>query len=183
MKKILMINGHQPYSYASGKLNKTLFEFIENYLKSENEIKKTIIKEGYRHKEEIEKFLWAEIIIIQTPIYWFSIPGEFKTYIDRTFEYGVFYKGSDNPYGENGLLKGKKYMYSLTWNSPEEAFNNKESRFFKGLTPDEVIIALHKMLQFIGLEQLKTFCAFNVIKNPQINFYLDKLKNHLDLIF
>lgn len=39
MKKILMINGHQPYSYARGKLNKTLFDFIENYLKTENEIK------------------------------------------------------------------------------------------------------------------------------------------------
>lgn len=34
-------------------------------------------------------------------------------------------------YGSGGLIQGKKYMLSLTWNAPLEAFTEKD-QFFEG---------------------------------------------------
>ena len=69
-------------------------------------VKTTTIQDGYNIKEEQDKFLWADVVIYQTPIYWFSVPGLFKTYMDEVYEYGLFFKGADE-YGTGGLLKRK----------------------------------------------------------------------------
>ncbi|MGQ7155828.1 NAD(P)H-dependent oxidoreductase, partial [Escherichia coli] len=60
-------------------------------------------QDGYNIKEEQDTFLWADVVIYQTPIYWFSVPGLFKTYMDEVYEYGLFFKGADE-YGTGGLL-------------------------------------------------------------------------------
>ncbi len=49
-------------------------------------VKTTTIQDGYNIKEEQDKFLWADVVIYQTPIYWFSVPGLFKTYMDEVYE-------------------------------------------------------------------------------------------------
>ena len=42
-------------------------------------------------------------------------------------------------YGSGGLVQGKKYMLSLTWNAPMEAFTDKD-QFFHGVGVDGVSI-------------------------------------------
>lgn len=113
MKNILIINGHQQYGSSSGKLNQTLMDSMVRLLEEKNTIQTTIIQNGYSIEAEQQKFLWADIIIYQTPIYWFSVPGLFKTYMDEVYAYGLFFKGADQ-YGSGGLLIGKKYMFSTT---------------------------------------------------------------------
>lgn len=176
--KIFVINGHKYYPFAEGKLNKTLFDGIVETLKQpNNEIKTTIVESGYNVEDEIQKFLWADVIIFQMPVNWFSLPGLFKTYIDEVYRYGVFYGGTEN-YGRGGLLKGKKYMYSLTWNSPKEEFG-KVGGFYDGKSVDEVLMPMHKTQEFCALSKLPTFCAFDVIKNPDVQRYKLELREHL----
>ena len=68
MKKIFVINGHQYYPFAEGKLNKTFEEKAAEIFKKEGyEIKKTTTEKAYNIDEEIEKFQWADVIFVQAP--------------------------------------------------------------------------------------------------------------------
>lgn len=177
MKNILIINGHQKYKSSEGRLNDTLTETMVGFLSQENHVQTTIIQNGYEIAEEQKKFIWADSIIYQTPIYWFSVPGLLKTYMDQVYEYGLFFKGSDQ-YGRGGLLTGKKYMFSLTWNAPEGAFND-EAQFFGGSNLEEAIAHLHRAQEFIGMQPVKSFACYDVVKNPQVDTYKSALKAHL----
>jgi len=181
MKKILVINGHEYYAFAPGKLNKTLFSQIISNLSEKFEVKTTVVQHGYDIKIEQEKFQWADVIIFQTPMYWMDIPGLLKTYMDKVFEYNVFFKGVP-VYGQGGMMQGKKYMLSTTWNAPEHAFNDKDA-FFEGKSADEILIHLRKALQFVGMTPLKSYSCHDVIANPDIEKYTKGLENHLKTLF
>lgn len=174
---IFVLNGHKYYPFAQGRLNQTLFDKITATLSPENEIKTTIVEKGYQLEEELEKFHWADIVIFQTPINWFSYPAIFKAYFDDVYRHGNFY-GPSEKYGQGGLLSGKKYMYSLTWNSPEYSFE-KFGEFYDGRGVDGVIVAMHKLQQYVGMENLKTFSCFDVVKHPDIPLFLADLEKHL----
>ncbi len=175
---ILIINGHKYYQYAQGRLNKTLFDQIVKTLSFSNELQTTIVEDGYVIDDEIEKFKWADLIIFQTPINWFSVPWLLKKYIDEVYSYGIFF-GQSEEYGRGGLFKNKYYMYSLTWNTPCSAFNDSYG-FFDGRDVDDVILAMHKLQEYCGLKRIKTFSVNDVVHHPNISEYLDKLKLHLE---
>ncbi|GGD09257.1 flavodoxin [Pontibacillus chungwhensis BH030062] len=181
MNNILVINGHEPYPIAEGRLNKTLFDEIVTKLSTKYDVKTTVVSEGYDVKEEQEKFKWADTIVVQTPMYWFSLPGGTKTYMDSVYEPGVFFGGGEK-YGESGLMTGRKYMFSTTWNAPKDAFSNHDE-FFKGQDLEEAIDHLHNMQKYVGMEPLKSFGAFDVIKNPDIDTYMTELRQHLAEVF
>ncbi|MBN9653404.1 NAD(P)H-dependent oxidoreductase [Halobacillus sp. GSS1] len=181
MQNILVINGHEPYPIAEGRLNKTLFDEIVSTLSTDYNVDTSIVKDGYDVKEEQEKFKWADAIIFQTPMYWFSLPGATKTYIDSIYEPGVFFGGGDR-YGSGGLMTGKKYMFSTTWNAPEEAFNDPD-HFFKRKDLEQAIDHLHNTQKYVGMEPLKSFGAHDVVANPDIDKYLTELRAHLHEVF
>ncbi|MGK5510057.1 NAD(P)H-dependent oxidoreductase [Brevibacillus formosus] len=177
MKKILIINGHQKYGSSEGKLNQTLTDHMVSLLEKENHVRTTIIQNGYKIEEEHQKFFWADMVIYQTPIYWFSVPGLMKTYMDEVYVYGLFFKGA-NQYGRGGLLTDKKYMFSTTWNAPEKAFNDP-TQFFKGESLEDAISHLHRVQEFLGMQAVKSFACYDVIKNPQIDRFVSELEAHL----
>ncbi|WP_028777197.1 NAD(P)H-dependent oxidoreductase [Shimazuella kribbensis] len=181
MKRIFIINGYEPYPNASGRLNQTLVDHMTDQLRSSYEIKTTIVANGYTPEEEWDKFRWADVVIYQSPVFWFSIPGAFKTYIDKVYEYGVFFQGSDT-YGGGGLFTEKKYMLSLTWNAPSEIFSNP-GQFYEGKDVDEAMFHFHKTQEYIGMKQLPTFSLYNVIRDPDINSFLRMLDEHLQEVF
>ncbi|AZB42447.1 flavodoxin family protein [Bacillus sp. FJAT-42376] len=181
MKKILIVNGHEYYSKSKGKLNSTLFQTMRETLNERFSLKETTVQMGYDVQEEIKKWEWADAVIFQTPIYWFSIPGLFKHYIDQVYMDNIFFKGSDR-YGQGGQFTEKHYMFSVTWNAPETAFN-REDDFFEGKSVDEALFHLHKMQQFIGMKQLPTFACYNVVKNPDAEKAVAELREHLNRIF
>ncbi|MFD0080404.1 NAD(P)H-dependent oxidoreductase [Priestia megaterium] len=181
MKNVLIINGHEYYKKSKGELNQTIFNEMQHLLTDQFDIKTTVVDKGYEVEEEIEKWLWADVVIMQTPIYWFSIPGKFKQYIDCVYMDNIFFKGSSQ-YGRGGLLTGKKYMFSLTWNAPEAIFDNDEA-FYEGKSLGEAIMHLHKMNQYVGMSPLPTYTIHDVVKHPNIDHYKHKLENHVAEVF
>lgn len=177
MKNILIINGHQKYGSAEGKLNQTLVDSMVSLFNEKNNVKTTSIQNGYNIEEEQQKFIWADIIIYQTPIYWFSVPGLLKTYMDEVYAYGLFFKGAKQ-YGRGGLLNGKIYMFSTTWNAPEKAFNDP-TQFFKGDGLEGALSHLHRAQEFLGMQPLKSFACYDVIKNLKIDKFISELEVHL----
>jgi modulator of drug activity B len=183
MENTLVINGHEYYNHSKGHLNMTLFKVIVDKLSTSYEVKTTILQDGFEKEEEQEKVKWADTIIYQTPIYNYSVPALFKKYLDQTHEHGVYFRGNTEEYGiGGGLLSGKRYMFSTTWNAPRTAFNDL-NKFFEGRNVEDILFHLHLSHKYAGMEGLKTFACFDVKKNPDINLYIDSLESHLSQYF
>ncbi|NCB14123.1 MAG: flavodoxin family protein [Erysipelotrichia bacterium] len=172
MKKVLILNGHQYYDVvAKGELTQHYIDTANDFfLKNGFEVKHTHIEKGYDVEEECQKFEWADYVLFQYPVYWMGVPWITKKYFDETFTQGRHYTSDgrsrsdeSKTYGTGGLLKGKKYMLSLTYNCPTSEFDNPKG-FFDGLSLDQAHIATHKTFQFCGLEPLKTYSVHDIFK-------------------
>ncbi|WP_106475720.1 NAD(P)H-dependent oxidoreductase [Phytohalomonas tamaricis] len=192
MSKILLINGKKQFAHSDGRFNATLHDVaVEQLSALGHELKETTVDDGYDIKEEVEKFLWADVIIYQMPGWWMGAPWTVKKYIDEVFTvgHGALYASdgrtrsdASRRYGSGGLLQGRKYMLSLTWNAPQQAFDDPED-FFEGKGVDAVYFPFHKSQQFVGLEALPTFLATDVIKEPNIERDIERYSTHLRTVF
>lgn len=192
MTKILILNGGKALAHSGGQLNNAMTELAEKHLQAmQHEVQVTYIDQGYDIEAEIKKWLWADVVIQQMPGWWMGAPWIVKKYIDDVFTegYGHLYQSdgrtrsnSEHKYGSGGLLQGKKYMLSVTWNAPEEAFTDP-AQFFEGRGVDGVYFPMHKAHQFLGMEPLETFMCNDVIKNPQIESDFSRYQDHLSTVF
>jgi len=62
---------------------------------------------------EIDKLLACDLLILQFPLWWFSVPAILKGWIDRVFANGTVY-GAGGMRFDNGGLKGRRAMLSFT---------------------------------------------------------------------
>ena len=196
MKKVLLINAHQFYEgFAEGKLNKTMTSVIKEEMEAKgHEVKLTYIEKGYDINEEVEKHIWADIIITQSPVYWFGTPWIYKKYIDEVFTTGLVQqnlvvddgrtrKDPNRQYGTGGKMQGKEYMLSLTWNAPSKAFGNIEQNLFEGKTVDDIFISNTAAYKFCGAEILPSFSCYDVMKEPEVENDIERVKQHLSNVF
>ena len=188
MSKILIVNGAKKFLLSKGELNNKFAFLAYDHLASQgHDVSMTIVDKGYSIDEEVQKIANSDVIIFQMPGWWMGEPWTIKKYIDEVFTagHGVLYasdgRSRTDPtkkYGSGGLLQGKKYMLSVTWNAPLEAFNDSE-QFFNGVGVEGVYLHFHKANQFLGLDALPTFIANDVEKNPQIENDVARYLQHL----
>jgi len=187
---ILIINGHQKHKISSGALNASFVELAKaHYTAKAFNVKISMIDQDYTVDEEVEKYLWADLILYQMPVYWMSLPWGFKKYIEEVFSGGkgkLFVddgrsRSSDSLYGSGGLMQGKHYFLSLTWNAPIEAIEEKH-QFFEGKGNDGIFFDFHKANQFLGLSPLPTYSCHDVMKAPLIENDFLRFKKHLDRV-
>jgi len=195
MKKIFIINAGQNFGHSGGKYNNTIAkETLSFFDEQENvEVRQTVIAEGYDPKKEVEKFVWADIVIYHTPIWWFQLPHGFKKYIDEVFtaghQKGIYRsdgRSAENPkinYGTGGMLHGRTYMLTTSWNAPETAFT-LPGEFFKERSVDEgALFGFHRMNAFAGMEPLKSFHFHDVEKNADVKRDMAIYRKHLEQVF
>ena len=195
MKNVLIINGHQRYDkIAEGRLTKLFVDTAGDFFTQHGfNVKESMVEGAYDVQDELDKLAWADYILFQYPVFWMSVPWITKKYIDEVFSAGmntVTYvsdgRSKEDPskkYGSGGLMQGKKYMLSLTYNCPESEFDNKEG-FFDGLSLDEANIAVHKLFQFCGAEPLETYAIHDVFsENLDVDTELKRFKETLERNF
>jgi len=191
MKKALIINAHQEYPFAKGELNQEIAKRIGEHLKSVGyEIKTTTMKDDWDANEEVDKHTWADVVILQSPTNWMGLPWSFKKYMDEVYTAGMFGKMSQNDgrtaespkknYGAGGLMQDTQYMLSLTFNAPEEAFNEDNEFLFAGKSVDDLYFPQHMNFKFFGMKPIPTFACFDVMKNPDIESDFKRLQKHLE---
>ncbi|MBK5002150.1 NAD(P)H-dependent oxidoreductase [Pseudomonas sp. S31] len=192
MKKILLLNGGKQFAHSDGRLNQTLHDVAMAYLdRAGYDVQQTFIDGGYDVQAEVQKFLWADVVIYQMPGWWMGAPWTVKKYIDDVFTegHGSLYASdgrsrsdASKRYGSGGLIQGKQYMLSLTWNAPQQAFDDPAD-FFEGKGVDAVYFPFHKANQFLGMTGLPTFLTNDVIKNPDVPAALAAYEAHLEKVF
>jgi NAD(P)H dehydrogenase (quinone) len=61
---------------------------------------------------EIEKVVWCDVMILQFPLWWYSVPAIMKGWIDRVFANGLMY-GAIGRFDQGGM-RGKRAMVTTT---------------------------------------------------------------------
>lgn len=190
MRKILLINGGKSQGESGGRLSLLLHNLAKNYLsKLGYALEETHIDLGYDISVEIKKLVDSDIWIYQMPAWWMGEPWIVKRYIDEIFGLTELFDSdgrsradSSKNYGKGGKAQNKRYMFSVTWNAPYEAFSNPEE-FFEGRGVEAVYWHLHKAHEFLGMSSIPTFMCNDVIKNPQVEQYQENYKEHLRKYF
>ncbi len=116
-------------------------------------------------KAEQEKLLWADVLILQFPLWWFTMPAILKGWVDRVYSYGFAYGvGEHNEqrwgdrYGE-GALAGKRAMLLVTTGGWEEHYS---ARGINGPIDDLLFPINHGILYYPGYDVLPPFVAYKV---------------------
>jgi len=116
-------------------------------------------------KAEIEKLLWADVLILQFPLWWFSMPAILKGWVDRVFAYGFAYgvgehseKRWGDRYGE-GRLSGKRAMLIVTAGGWQEHYS---ARGINGPIDDLLFPINHGILCYPGYDVLPPYVVYQV---------------------
>lgn len=193
MSNILIINGHHYYPFSEGKLNATLVDKASTLLSQKgHNVRVVRASETIDVDKELANHQWADIVILQTPVNWMGVTWSFKKYMDEVYTAGMGGalcngdgRSADKPtenYGFGGTLTGTKYMLSLTFNAPEQSFNN-ESEFFAGKSVDDLFFPMHMNFKFFDMTALPTFVCYDVMKNADIENDLARFEAHLEQHF
>ncbi|MDJ1184662.1 NAD(P)H-dependent oxidoreductase [Roseofilum casamattae] len=194
MKNIFIINGHEIYPFSEGKLNATLVDMAKTNLAEKGyEVKITTMQDDYDVEEELAKHQWADAILLQTPVNWMGVTWSFKRYLDYIYSAGLggqlcngdgrTRKDPSKQYGTGGTLPDTKYMLSLTFNAPEEAFNDPNQWFFEGKSADDLFWPMHLNFKFFAMQPMETFVCYDVMKNPNLENDFIRFRAHLDRHF
>lgn len=190
MSNIFILNGHQPYPFSEGRLTEALVDRATSFFAEQgHSVRISRVLDAYDPEEEVVNHQWADLVVMQFPVNWMSVPWSLKKYMDDVYTAGMdgrLCAGDgrvpEQPkanYGGGGALKGKKYMLSATLNAPSEAFNDKSEKFFEGASLDDLLYPVHLNAKFFDMEQLPTFGAFDVMKNPEIENDFVRFDAHL----
>jgi NAD(P)H dehydrogenase (quinone) len=112
---------------------------------------------------EIEKLLWADALILQFPLWWFSMPAILKGWVDRVFAYGLAYgvgEHSDKRWGDRygeGTLAGRRAMLIVTAGGWEEHY---APRGVNGPIDDLLFPINHGILYYPGYDVLPPFVVY-----------------------
>ena len=111
-------------------------------------------------RKEQEKLLWADFIILQYPLWWFSVPAILKGWFDRVlatgfaWDFGRMY--------DKGLLVGKKAMLSVTTGGPQAIYAPDAPH---GWDINQVLYPVnHGVLYFCGIQSVPSYVAYAVFQ-------------------
>lgn len=129
----------------------------------------------YDVKQEQEKLLWADIVIFQFPLWWYTMPAILLGWVDRVYTAGFAFglgEYSDNHWGDRygeGKLLGKRAMLLVTVGSWREHFS---SRGICGPINDVLFPLNHGILFYIGLEVLPPFIVYQADRMDDETFHV-----------
>jgi len=194
MSNILIINAHHYYPFAEGRLNGTLVQMADELLTAKGHSTRiTKVDDGWEVEQELEKHQWADIVLVQSPVNWMMVSWMFKKYMDEVYTAGMggqlcagdgrTAEAPKQNYGAGGTLTNKKYMFSLTFNAPEESFNDASEFLFQGKSVDDLWFPMHMNFRFFGMKALPTFACYDVMKDADVENDFRRFKAHLEQHF
>ncbi|GHG08384.1 NAD(P)H-dependent oxidoreductase [Streptomyces filamentosus] len=114
-------------------------------------------------RAEQEKLLWADTIVLQFPLWWYTMPAILKGWVDRVFTHHFAYgvgEHSATRYGDRfgeGTLAGRRALLSVTAGGPESHY---AARGINGPIEDLLFPIHHGILYHPGIEPLPPFVVY-----------------------
>lgn len=133
---------------------------------------------------EQEKLLWADVLILQFPLWWFTMPAILKGWVDRVYSYGFAYgvgehneKRWGDRYGQ-GTMAGKRAMLIVTAGGWEQHYS---ARGINGPIDDLLFPINHGILYYPGYDVLPPFVVYKADRMDGEGFELiaDRLRERM----
>lgn len=106
---------------------------------------------------ELNMLKACDLLVLNFPIYWFSVPAILKGWIDRVFLSGEVYGGRN--FYDRGLMKGKRALLTFT-------LGGRDHMFGDGAVHGDLKTMLRPLLRgslgYAGFEVLEPFSAYHV---------------------
>ncbi|MCE6993319.1 NAD(P)H-dependent oxidoreductase [Saccharothrix sp. S26] len=116
---------------------------------------------------EQEKVRWADALILQFPLWWFSVPAILKGWVDRVFTNGFAYGPAVPPPYTEGALGGRRALLSVTFGARESAFSDRGAH---GPLADVLFPLQHGLFWFTGMAALEPFAVPGTVDVPAERF-------------
>ncbi|MDR3098855.1 MAG: NAD(P)H-dependent oxidoreductase [Paraburkholderia sp.] len=122
---------------------------------------------------EQEKLRWADAVILQFPLWWFSMPAILKGWIERVYAYGFAYgvgEHSDRRWGDRygeSTLAGKRAMLLVTAGGWESHYG---PRGVNGPIDDILFPIHHGVLYYPGFDVLPPFLVYRTGRMDEARF-------------
>lgn len=129
---------------------------------------------------EQEKLLWADAVILQFPLWWFSMPAILKGWVERVYAYGFAYgvgEHSDTHWGDRygeGTLAGKRAMLIVTTGGWASHYG---PRGVNGPIDDILFPIQHGVLFYPGFQVLPPYVIYRTGRLDEEGF--NRLQNEL----
>jgi NAD(P)H dehydrogenase (quinone) len=108
---------------------------------------------------EIDKLKRCDTLILQFPLWWFSMPAIMKGWVDRVLANGFAYGGSTGQFFERGMMAGRRAMVVTTTGAPGVMFDPA------GMcgAMEAALWPIHNgALRFVGFDMLPPFISHGV---------------------
>lgn len=149
---------------------------------------KRAFENGVQSKDieiEQDKLRWADAVILQFPMWWFSMPAILKGWVERVYAYGFGYgvgEHSDQRWGDRygeGTLAGKRAMLIVTTGGWEPHYG---PRGINGPMDDLLFPIQHGVLYYPGFDVLPPFVVYRTgrIDEARFSCIRDALGQRLD---
>ncbi|MGA4850137.1 NAD(P)H-dependent oxidoreductase [Streptomyces sp. G5(2025)] len=116
---------------------------------------------------EQENVRWADAVVFQFPLWWFSAPAILKGWIDRVFTAGFAYGPAVPPPYSEGVLAGRRALVSVTAGARQTSFSD---RGIHGEIGDVLYPIQHGLLWFTGIAPLAPFAVGGADKMSEEQF-------------
>jgi NAD(P)H dehydrogenase (quinone) len=124
-------------------------------------------------RAEIDKLLWADTLILQFPLWWFTMPAILKGWVERVFACGFAYgvgEHNDERWGDRygeGTLAGKRAMLIVTAGGWEPHYG---ARGVNGPIDDLLFPIHHGILFYPGYTVLPPFVVYSADRLDEVAF-------------
>jgi NAD(P)H dehydrogenase (quinone) len=147
--------------------------------------------EAGRQSEDIareqQKLMWADTVILQFPLWWFSMPAILKGWVERVYAYGFAYgvgEHSDLHWGDRygeGTLAGKRAMLVVTAGGWESHYS---PRGVNGPINDILFPIHHGILYYPGFDVLPPYVMYRTDRMDEARYGVlcEELGRRLDTL-
>ena len=147
--------GFNPVASAADFSHRANDDYLVYALEQRNAVKTNTLPADIQ--SELDALKACDLLILNFPMYWFSVPAILKGWIDRVFLSGVVYGGRQ--FYDRGLMQGKKAMLSFT-------LGGREHMFGPGSIHGDMNAMLQPLLRgslgYAGFTVLEPFAAYHV---------------------
>lgn len=118
-------------------------------------------------RTEQDKLRWADVVLFQFPLWWYSMPAILKGWVERVYAFGFAYgvgEHSDTRWGDRfgeGVMAGKRAMLVVTAGGWEAHY---APRGINGAIDELLFPITHGVLYYPGFDVLPSFVAYRTGK-------------------
>ncbi|XEI32795.1 NAD(P)H-dependent oxidoreductase [Aeromonas veronii] len=159
MSKVLVISGHPDLSHSF--TNRVILGELEEAIDG---LRVRRLDQRYPDTRidvaaEQQALLEADILVLQFPFYWYSVPALLKKWIDEVLTFNFAF----GPEGDK--LKGKPLLISLTVGGPQESYRPLGYNHF---TIPELLKPLEQLAYLTGMPYEPPIWSHGMVYIPEV---------------